>query len=139
MRQKDWDRLNELTAELCNFTKPGSREDGKIEYEAIDKQTITGYGLVKDDMMAIQKAFFPKGSILAKHAHEATEWLIVYEGKGQLETPDGITIMDSPERGVCLASGVPHKFTALTDLWILGLTFPPNGAYPDVKGGVDGE
>ena len=125
--------LRELTGKLPELAV-SYKSGNMVEYGPgpVDGADAVGFGLYKNDRIAIQRAWFPAGSILAAHQHEEKEWVIIYSGEAEI-TFEGKTVLLKAGDSVYFAKHQMHSFKAIKSTWVLGVTVPAAEVYPDAN------
>jgi len=85
-----------------------------------------GYGLWRDDAVAVQRFRIYKGTKFPSQTYDAREWLIVYDGLLRITIKGGTEeIIDVvPAEHVCLEFNTSHMIEALEDTWGVRVTVP---------------
>ena len=119
--------------------------NNEITYSTENGGTFIGFGLHKEEAVAVQRVFMSKGTRIPEHQHSENEYVLVYKGKLKV-TREG----DSPARmggkhtkektgilgvgdGIYFQPGEKHGGMMLEDTWIICTTIPASKEYPDVK------
>lgn len=130
----DLSYLEELTNKLPqvpSLSEIAASHEGKfIEYQ-LDKGRCTGVGIFKDEIMAIQKAFMPKGSLFQTHVHSEKEFIILYKGYAKIVFQNQVLMKSAPNT-IWFPANEPHAFEALEDCYMVAVLI--NGkheGYPD--------
>jgi len=109
-----------------------SKRDGFVEYD-VSEGTGFGNGLFAADEVAVQRAFFSAGTVLAEHSHSETEVLVSYRGRFRLVMGDGSEREYVPGEVALILPGMAHSVVALDDWWVIGITVPGSSGYPGVR------
>jgi len=147
----DLSKLEKQTKKVINLKDAIIEHDNNkfIEYLVEDGSTF-GFGLFKEDEVAVQRAFFSKGTIFPLHQHNEHEYVMVYRGKLKImcegDSKNVYCIKDSKAAdficpidlgiGDCVyfPSNTIHGQTALKDTWAILITIPADKeGFPDVK------
>lgn len=123
----------QLTRSLTDNISKDS--DVVIEYKT-EEGRIIGHGLLKEDDVAIQKIFSSKGSKLEFYIHKVREWLIVTKGKYSITIDTGNGLKKKILiRGdsVYMEPGTSHSAEALEDTYLIAITVPSDGGYPNAR------
>ena len=93
--------------------------------------TCIGLNLFNDKVIAVQRCFLTQGGMFPEHIHEEIEIIVVYDGEAQIVI-EGIEKTQILKVGdiVRIEPNKKHEFTALTDVWVIGITIPASTAYP---------
>ena len=132
-------KLEELIPLLSDITISNSPD---VEYDVNNTGTALGFNLYNIPKVAVQRVFMSKGTIFPTHQHEENEYCLIYDGKFELDVeisklPILIKGTQSNDRilgvgdGVFFSSGTPHGGKMLEDTWIISITIPAGGGYPD--------
>ena len=129
------DKLRELTDKLpaLSMSEIIKKQfaNNLIEYEGTSGSVI-GLGIYKEEDLAIQKTFLSKGSHVPKHSHLENEWMIVISGYIHFEFNG--TVKKIKNGGlVYFNMNEYHAATAIEDTWLLCITIPPSGGYPNAN------
>ena len=126
------DKLAKLTDEL-----PPLREfvlqtsvGGIQEYETTIG-TVLGFGIIKEDNVAVARLFFSENTEAVRHAHEESEYLIVVSGALWVETDEGRQVVLPGKNPVYLAPQTGHRIGADEDTWIVAITVPCCKEFPN--------
>ncbi len=121
-------QLKKLTAELNELITV--RSESHVEYAHEGDERTIGLGLYNDNLIAVQRAFVPKGKF-PRHAHKEIEVIVVYTGlcEFHFDTDDPILL----KRGDVLR--IPpekaHSVNVIEDTWMIGITIPSSPGYPE--------
>jgi quercetin dioxygenase-like cupin family protein len=82
MQSDNLKKLRALTPRLKEFIiqKPTNPGTNFIEYSPDNGGTFLGFGLFKEDAVAVQRTFMSKGTKVPEHNHKESEFVIVYRG-----------------------------------------------------------
>lgn len=119
--------LRELTHQLTLADMVRKKCSDWVRYE-VERGNCIGIGLLHERSCAVQKAFMSKGTVFPAHVHEEIEYLLIYEGKLELDGKQ----YDTGEV-IRIAPGQEHIVKALEDTWMIGVTIPASTAYPDAE------
>jgi quercetin dioxygenase-like cupin family protein len=98
-----------------------------------DTGTILGFGIYKDDDVAVQRGFLSKGAKFPPHSHGVTEVITIVKGRLRTQgTEIGPTDL-APAQTVTYPPHDQHSHEALEDTWLIALTIPAAKGYPDGK------
>ncbi len=136
-KEQDLAALEALTSHIVGTLSDNIKKDSDtiVEYETVEGR-ITGYGLLNEENVAIQKIFSSKGSKLEYHIHKVKEWLIVIEGKYSIVIDKGQgaeSIVLHHGESVYMEPGTCHSAEALEDTWIIAITVPADGGFPNAR------
>lgn len=126
-------KLRELTDRLPPLSKlVVSKASDFVEYlgEGTGVNAV-GFGLYKNDRIALQRTYFPQGFTLPAHKHDEREWMIVFSGKLSVLYEDRETIL-LPGDYICFDKHQAHCITAMDNTWVIGITVPADQSYPEV-------
>jgi len=107
----------------------GKAQSSWVEYK-VESGTCFGFGLFKQDEVAVQRVFLSKGTIFPEHMHSCWEYLIVY--KGNLQHCIGNDAKNlGPTNYVTISPGMTHAGKAKEDTWLIAITIPAGKGYPN--------
>ena len=131
MRSRNIRILRELTDSLPSIVN--YMDEKKVVYECEEGRTITGYNLLFEDNVAVQKSFLPKGCVFPKHLHGEVEYLVIYKGSIKVLFGDGSEEIVNTGNHIRFNPGKSHKVEAMKDTNLLGITIPASEVYPHGK------
>lgn len=128
-------KLKEITPKLSKFiiSKPNhdsSNPGNFIEYSPNDGGTFLGFGLFKNTNIAVQRVFMSKGTKIPEHNHKEWECCITYSGNYILHYKEEDREMP-PKSIAIFEPDKPHSGIMLEDTWIIAITIPASGDYPN--------
>ena len=126
-------RLRDLTGKLPPVLSEFVVTKGAdcIEYAGDDGGINSiGFCLYKNDRVAVQRCYLPKGCSFPVHQHDEKEWLIVFSGEIHATYEDRVVIM-FPGQSVYFENHQVHGVYAKENSWVLGVTIPAAEGYPD--------
>lgn len=126
------EKLKQLTEELPPFPKPVGEIDGFTEY-AMTCGKCFGWNLFKSKNVSVDKWFNTKDTVFPKHAHDAKEWIIVYEGSVKIY--DDSNVMCELKVGDSWYSNpnTIHRAEFSDDCSYITITVPSAKDFPTVK------
>ena len=134
---KEFHRLSEELKNNIKIEKISNRGT-LIEYKTEgDNQTCIGWGLYKDNEVAVQRNFMSDGTKIAKHAHGVVEWFLCVAGEVTItilgEDKDTILYEKTLTQGEgCHVDGNQwHRTEAHTDSKLLIVTIPADDTFPE--------
>ena len=140
----DLSELEKQTNKLKSLGDLVLKEHEKFnEYISKDEGTCIGFGLYKEDNVAVQRTFLSKGATIELHSHEEKEYILVYKGAFKLLADEDLKCLKDGEPtignncvlksgdGVFLKSYQPHGMISLEDTWVICVTIPAAKEYPD--------
>ena len=135
-------KLQEITPTLDKLVQDKGHEAPDITYETVGNGTFIGFILHNERAVAAQRVFMSKGTEIPPHHHEEKEFVIVYSGSFKLMScPVCLSVIDgqpTPNNdifktgdAVYFPPNQPHGGLALEDTWIVSITVPSGGGYPN--------
>jgi len=129
-RQSGLEKLRELTKNLPPLVVK-SKEGKEVVYGS-EEGSYYGYGIFKDDEVAVQRVFMAKGEKIPEHAHREKEFGVVY--KGGVRVKYGGKEKDYYRSDwMIFEPNELHSGVILENCWMILLTIPPAEDYPDDK------
>jgi quercetin dioxygenase-like cupin family protein len=132
-QDENLNKLRELTGKLPPILSEFVVTKGAdcIEYAGDDGGINSiGFCLYKNDRVAVQRCYLPKGCSFPAHQHDEKEWLIVFSGEIHAAYGDKTIIM-LPGQSVYFENHQVHCVSAKENSWVLGITIPAAEGYPD--------
>lgn len=122
-------KLKEITPKLEDLSHQVHR--GIVNYEA-KKGLVYGVGLLKEDVVAVQKVFFSEGAVLQEHHHDVQEYLVLFSGKAEITC---CCKTEDMREGKCfhIKPGRVHTVTAEKETWMLAVSMPSDKGFPDAR------
>jgi mannose-6-phosphate isomerase-like protein (cupin superfamily) len=118
------DKLPAPLTALCH-----ERGGHGVSYE-VESGSCFGFGVFKDALVAIQRAFLAPNTHFPVHVHEhSREVLGVVTGSGRV-TQNGVTVELRATDVLISEPGVPHDFETDEGCWVWVVTMPADEGYP---------
>ena len=116
-------------ADLSEITKRRGKNNGVVEYE-VEEGNIFGFGLFKNEEVAIQRVFLSSDSVMPKHIHDEIEYIIIYRGEVEITSEDTKNLLKTGDF-IVFPPHKSHKVVAIQDSWAICITIPASEMFPD--------
>ena len=124
--------LRQLTETLPDWVVPGSRVEGRIEYE-LEGGRGYGLGLYRvANLVSVMQLYLPEGVRFPPHQHAANEWGIVYNGSIEVSFYGVSTLVRTGEY-IHFPAGIKHEGIALEDCHMIVVGVPELEGFPDTR------
>jgi quercetin dioxygenase-like cupin family protein len=98
----------------------------------VDRGCSVGWGLYKNDDIAVQRNELAPGTVFPEHTHkDMAEWIIVYKGRIRFTHGDGETATLGVGDSIKFEPNTPHRAEVLELCHLIGVTIPADEGYPN--------
>ncbi len=125
------EELKKLTSDLPAIPKLADFmkiQEDHVEYD-VGEGTAISYSLLSQPEVSVAKTFVSSGGKFPEHKHDEREFILIFAGSAVVYINNVRTIMKSGEC-IIFEPNIPHRATALEDMWFIAITIPYSKDYP---------
>lgn len=123
--------LKELTPRLPDLMEIVRSFNGDCVVYDLDVGETIGFGLLKNPLVAVQKARLTPGAEFPLHLHNEIEHLILYKGDLTINFSNGERVNMILGDHCKIIPGEAHSCYTKGGAWLIAITIPASEGYPD--------